>query len=102
MLKVERPGPVSVTASQCLTPCFKAEVVGQEQYDVDDEGAEGSVDHQNELLIAKDGLQRGTVIQIRITLNPPDELLQVEENFKGESVESKLLPTPQSFEAWCG
>ncbi|QDZ25400.1 hypothetical protein HOP50_17g79400 [Chloropicon primus] len=82
LLKVERPGPVSVTASQCLTPCFKAEVVGQEQYDTDDEGAEGSVDHQKELLVAKDGLQRGTVIQIRITLSPPAELLQVEENFK--------------------
>ncbi|WZN67023.1 hypothetical protein HKI87_17g85950 [Chloropicon roscoffensis] len=78
LLKVERPGPVGgVLVSQCFTPCFRAEVVGQRR----DDGAP-PVEEDDKVLLQREEVRRGTVLQLRITLDPPDEIMEVEHNFK--------------------
>ena len=81
--------------SQCFTPSFKAELVGSEGNArvEDDEGDERpgieALAGEKEILLARDDMEKGTVIQIRIVLGPPNELLEVEENFKGERKASR-------------
>ena len=81
--------------SQCFTPSFKAELVGSEGNArvEDDEGDERpgieALAGEKQILLARDDMEKGTVIQIRIVLGPPNELLEVEENFKGERKASR-------------
>ena len=86
-MKVERGSvPIKLTISQCFTPCFHAEIVtgskeGADAAPVEDaEAASGGP----QVLLSRDDVQRGEVIQLKISLNPPEELLEVEQNFKGK------------------
>ena len=78
--------------SQCFTPCFRAEVVGQRRND----GAP-PVEEDDKVLLQREEVRRGTVLQLRITLDPPDEIMEVEHNFKGENLElQNRLVSPAS------
>ena len=64
--------------SQCFTPSFKAELVGSEGNArvEDDEGDERpgieALVGEKQILLARDDMKKGNVIQIRIVLGPPN------------------------------
>ena len=82
MLKVERGDvPIKLTISQCFTPCFHAEIVTGSR-----EANTNTPPEDTQVLLSREDVQRGEVIQLKIALNPPEELVEVEENFKGKTV----------------
>ncbi len=100
LLKVEKGGGLHLTVSKCFTPCFTAEVVtgaGAGAGDDASGGASTSADN-NPVLLTRDDVERGDVIQLRITLNPPEELTQVEQNFKGKVDHRSLHQTEATRE----
>ena len=87
---------MNIVVSKCFTPCFKAEVVAGLEGTEAERGSSNGRDYEGEqeeepeqILLARDDLERGAVIQLRITMSPPDELVEVEENYKGKWVKRK-------------